>query len=114
MERDPDWTSEDRRAAFWMLDRFSGGHVWVGWFEGASPWERHPAGDELVHVLEGEVDVTVLTDEGPVTTTLTAGTGCVVPQGAWHRQAARGRVVEYGATPGVTEHSGAEDPREED
>ena len=35
-------------------------------FRGQTPWERHPAGDELLHVIEGAVEVTVLTDDGPV------------------------------------------------
>src|SRR5215831_19489150 len=35
-------------------------------------WECHPAGDELLHVLEGALEVTTMTDEGPVQTTVPA------------------------------------------
>jgi quercetin dioxygenase-like cupin family protein len=31
-----------------------------------SPWERHPTSDELLHVLEGEVEIILMTDDGPV------------------------------------------------
>ena len=57
-------------------------------FRGQTPWERHPAGDELLHVIEGAVEVTVLTDDGPVRRSVTAGSVLVVPCGAWHRQRA--------------------------
>src|SRR5438876_11366916 len=45
-------------------------------FSEPSHWERDPAGDELLHVLEGEAAVVTLTDGGPVRST--AGAGPVV------------------------------------
>ena len=45
--------------------------------------------DELLHVLDGEIDLTVLTDEGPVRSNIPAGSVFVVPQGLWHRPVAR-------------------------
>jgi quercetin dioxygenase-like cupin family protein len=81
---------------------------------GESPWERHPGGDELLHALDGEVEVTVLTDGGPVHTTVRAGSVFVCPRGLWHRQRARGAVTHLYASPlEGTEHSWAEDPRGE-
>src|SRR2546422_2824003 len=35
-------------------------------FSGQPPWERHPDGDELLHVIEGELELTLLTPEGRV------------------------------------------------
>ena len=48
-------------------------------------WERHPKGDELLHVLEGDLEITLLRDEGSEKTVLGAGTVFVVPRGVWHR-----------------------------
>jgi hypothetical protein len=44
--------------------------LWIGRFgEGSigqrSPWERHLEGEELLHILEGAVEVTLLLDSGP-------------------------------------------------
>ncbi len=48
-------------AAFATLAETRNGGVFAGSFEGESPWERHVNGDELVHVLDDETRVTVLT-----------------------------------------------------
>lgn len=70
-----------------------------------STWERHPAGDELVVLLSGRVDVVQELDGLEVTTTLVPGTAMINPRGVWHR----GVVHEPGTglfiTPGRgTEH----------
>ena len=57
-------------------------------YTGQTPWERHPDGDELLLVLDGDLEVTVLTDDGPVTRKLRASEAFVCPQGLWHRQLA--------------------------
>lgn len=81
-------------------------------FSGATPWERHPDGDELLHVLDGEVDVTVLTDDGPVDVVVPAGSLFVCPRGLWHRQTPKAAATVFFATPTATsEASWADDPR---
>jgi quercetin dioxygenase-like cupin family protein len=98
---------------FRELARFNRGSVGVFWASGGtSPWERHPDDDELLQVLEGEAQIVVLTDEGPVTTLVCAGSVFVVPRGLWHRHRMLGKVKELYVTPGRTEHSTAEDPRD--
>ena len=77
---------------------------------GLSPWERHPTGDELLHVLEGEVEIVVQTEAGPVRTRVAAGSVLVVPRGLWHRHDVREHLVELYVTPGTTEHSNADHP----
>ena len=52
-------------------------------------WERHPRGDELLQLLEGEIEMTLLKDAGPETHVLRAGELFVVPRGVWHRPHAR-------------------------
>src|SRR6266478_1582799 len=60
--------------------------VGVSRFSGApSHWERHPAGDELLHILDGETDVVTLTDAGSTRSTAPAGSLFICPQGFWHR-----------------------------
>ncbi len=92
-----------------MLDQCTLG---VFRFSGQAPWERHPAGDELLCALDGDVDITVLTDDGPVQTTVRAGSVFICPRGLWHRQLARHGATHLYATPlEGSEHSWAEDPR---
>jgi mannose-6-phosphate isomerase-like protein (cupin superfamily) len=81
-------------------------------FSGQTPWERHPDGDELLHILEGDVAITVLTDDGPVETPVRAGSLFIVPRGLWHRQRPRSVATVLFATPTMgSEHSWADDPR---
>ncbi len=105
-------TEEDANAAMRMLASFNQCMVGLVRYSGQPPWERHPGGDELLHILEGEVDVTVLTDGGPVHEIVRAGSVCIVPQGLWHRTHARAAVTLLYMTPAEgNEHSFAEDPR---
>jgi quercetin dioxygenase-like cupin family protein len=96
---------------FRKLAQFNGGQVGVFWSgPGVTPWERHPEDDELLQVLEGEADVTVWTEEGPITATVKAGHLLVVPRGLWHRHEIHDFVKELYLTPDASEHSSAEDP----
>jgi mannose-6-phosphate isomerase-like protein (cupin superfamily) len=57
-------------------------------FEGETDWphwEMHPAGDEILLLLDGRL--TLLVEEGGVqrAVEMTAGSTFVVPAGAWHR-----------------------------
>jgi quercetin dioxygenase-like cupin family protein len=96
---------------FAKLASFNHGGVFLGRFTGQAPWERHRHGDELVHVLDGEVDLTVMTARGPLRVRLRAGGVFVVPRGLWHRQHARTEVTLLSATPTPTDVSFADDPR---
>lgn len=100
-----------RELEFKQLASFNKGTV--GIFQtgaGVSPWERHPDDDELLHVLEGAVEITVVTPEGWRTASVTAGSIFIVPRGLWHRHTIKERLVELYVTPGETEHSMAADP----
>jgi mannose-6-phosphate isomerase-like protein (cupin superfamily) len=105
-------TEEDAIAAERKLASFNQCMVGLVRYSGQPPWERHPGGDELLHILEGEVDVIVLTDGGPVHEIARAGSVCIVPQRLWHRTHARAAVTLLYMTPAEgNEHSFAEDPR---
>jgi lactoylglutathione lyase len=103
-------TAREADEAFRKLAAFNGGGVFVGRFSGRSPWERHPTGDELLHVLDGAVEVTLLAGDGPTRVTVAAGSVFVVPRGVWHRQLPRPVVTLLNATPQPTDVSFAEDP----
>lgn len=83
-------------------------------FSGRTPWERHP-GDELLYVVQGAVEVTVLLDDGAQQTTLSEGSVFVVPAGRWHRQAPKPVVSLMFVTPAEgTDASWSDDPRRDE
>ena len=90
-----------------------GGGVFWSSEGGPSPWEMHPDCDELLHVIDGEIEVEVLPSDGGeiVGATIKAGCYIVVPRGCWHRQYLRTKSTEFYLTPGRTLHSQSEDPR---
>jgi len=107
-----DTTAEDAGAAVRNVARIGNLTLGVMSYTGLTPWERHPDGDELLLVLDGELEVTALTDDGQVKRKLRAGEAFVCPQGLWHRQFAAksvsmlyGTPIEHGAV------SFADDPR---
>jgi quercetin dioxygenase-like cupin family protein len=107
-----DTTGEQADAAVRTLSWLGDLQLGVMRFSGQTPWERHPDGDELLQVLDGAVDVTVLTDDGPVVVPLETGGIFVCPRGLWHRQRSRPTVtILFGTPVHTTEHSWADDPR---
>lgn len=96
---------EQSDAAFATLAPFDTGGVFAGSFSGESPWERHTAGDELVHILKGETKLIILTDKGEQILDLKGGMVTVVPRGHWHRFIAPNEVTVLTATPHPTDHS---------
>jgi mannose-6-phosphate isomerase-like protein (cupin superfamily)/ketosteroid isomerase-like protein len=112
MAIDPGRTREEGAGSMSFLGPFNQCTLGLVRFSGQTPWERHPGGDELLHVLTGEVRVTLLGEGGRTEATLRAGSIFVVPRGVWHRQVASAGVTLLFATPTEeTEHSWAEDPR---
>ena len=99
--------NEDRLLG--SLDRAS---VLITRHHGLPPWERHPDGDELIVVLDGGGEITVLTEDGPVRSELRPGRIFVCPKGLWHRTDAQPEMTALYVTPlAGGEHSYAEDPR---
>jgi quercetin dioxygenase-like cupin family protein len=104
-------TEADAMAAVRIVTSFNQCMVGTVRFSGLTPWERHPD-DELLHVLQGEVEVTVLTESGAIHRTLRAGSVFVVPRGLWHRQHPRPSVTLMFVTSQTgNEASRADDPR---
>jgi uncharacterized cupin superfamily protein len=68
-------------------------------------WERHPAGEELVLLLSGRVDLIQEIDGREVRTELRPGTAVVNPTGVWHTADVHEPGVGLFITPGSgTEH----------
>jgi len=85
-------TDDQARAAMQVFTSLDSAMVGIVRFSGLTPWEWHPT-DELLYILEGTVDVTVLAGETPEKVTVSAGSVVVVPAKAWHRQHAQGTVA---------------------
>lgn len=53
-------------------------------------WEQHPAGEEILVLVEGHMGVALEEGDGVRIVELdTPGATCVVPRGVWHRQLVR-------------------------
>lgn len=52
-------------------------------------WEMHPAGDELLYLLSGALEVILEDRDGERVVELRAGAACLVPRGVWHRPMVR-------------------------
>jgi mannose-6-phosphate isomerase-like protein (cupin superfamily) len=67
--------------------------------------EMHPAGDEVVYVLSGAIDLILQEPAGDRTIELQAGAGHLVPRGVWHTARVRVPASVLHVTPGAgTEH----------
>lgn len=68
-------------------------------------WERHPAGEELVLLLSGRVELIQEIDGAEVRTELRPGMAVVNPRGVWHTADVHEPGVGLFITPGQgTEH----------
>jgi hypothetical protein len=76
---------------FWSLskeeiEKFGNGWLVVEYTctEDWPTWEMHPAGDELVYLLEGDAELLLDRPEGIQTTSVTDRGLVLVPRGVWH------------------------------
>ncbi len=111
--RTPTSPQDERRKGLAQLAPYRDGGIFTSKFSGTGGWERHPAGDEIVYVLEGATMLRSITDAGPQQQELRAGMMVVVPQGLWHRFESAAGVTLMSVTPLPTEHPeiDIEDPR---
>ena len=71
----------------------------IGAFVGCPHWERHNGGDELLLVLAGTSNLSILEDGEVRTRPVPAGSLVVVPQGHWHSNDAPDGVTMLYITP---------------
>ena len=108
-------TVHDGGSAFWRrlaagelpdIDRgrlITAGYSETDW----SSWERHPAGDEIVMLLDGEATLVIESPDGAEYDVALAGSGsyAVVPRGCWHTLRVHAPCRTLIVTPGRgTEH----------
>lgn len=90
---DTDPELEQRAYTSWVVAEHEFDESW-------DEWERHPQGDKVVRVLEGEVVMTFQRDQQIRTTIVGAGESVVVPLGTWHtmdvRRPARILAITWG------------------
>jgi quercetin dioxygenase-like cupin family protein len=106
-------TMADRKDSSARLAPYRDGTLSVTKFAGKGHWERHLAGDELIHVLDGTATLELVGEDGPQSFVLRAGTIAINPQGAWHRFASPEGVTLLAVTPNPSEviDLDVEDPR---
>jgi mannose-6-phosphate isomerase-like protein (cupin superfamily) len=112
--RSPDSTMADRKGSVAQLATYRDGPLLAIKASGKDHWERHLAGDELIHILDGSVTLEIVCDDGPPKSfPLRTGTVAVIPQGAWHRFISSEGATQMAATPfpGETIEVDVDDPR---
>ncbi|MGB9648306.1 MAG: hypothetical protein WCB44_24810 [Stellaceae bacterium] len=112
--RTPQSTMADRKGSAARLASYRDGALTATKFAGKGHWESHPAGDELIHILDGTATLEIVCDDGPPKSfALRAGMMAVNPQGAWHRFHSSEGVTLMTATPFPSEviELDVDDPR---
>lgn len=71
----------------------------VSGFKGRPPWELHSLGDELLLVLAGQSELTVVEGANREVRTLLPGHLAIVPRGRWHSNSAPDGVTMLWITP---------------
>lgn len=111
--RTPETTAVERGEAISRLLPYRDGAIFAAKFSGKGAWERHPQGDEIVHIVEGETTLHLITAEGRQSLSLKTGMLVVVPRNAWHQFEAPNGVSLMTTTPQPTENLevDVDDPR---
>lgn len=92
-------TEADEAASRATLGWMNNSSVGVQRYQGVPPWEIHRDADELLYVVEGDLELTVVGDDGPETAHITGGMIAVVPKARWHRPVAKTLVTLFTVTP---------------
>jgi mannose-6-phosphate isomerase-like protein (cupin superfamily) len=90
--------------AFARLSEYRDGAIYVGFYSGSSDWERHPKGDEIVMVLEGNSTVVLLTEGQEERVRLETGDLVVVPANVWHMFEGSEKLKVLSVTPDPTDN----------
>ena len=103
--RTPETPDAEMQNAFAKLANLDASGIFITHYSGNSEWERHPSGDELVQVIEGETALFLLIDGVEHKNIMKAGELFVVPKGIWHRFESPKGLKVLTITPPPTEHS---------
>ena len=114
LRRTPQSTREETKGSVARLASYRDGLLLAIKASGTDHWERHPTGDELIHILDGTATLEIVCDDGPPKSfALRAGMIAVIPRGAWHRALSADGKTEMTATPFPGDHIelDVDDPR---
>lgn len=111
--RTPQSTREETKGSVARLADYRDGLLLAIKTSGKDHWERHLAGDELIHILAGTKTLEIVCAAGPPKSfALRAGTMVVIPQGAWHRSYSEGTTTMSAVPfPGENIDVDVDDPR---
>src|ERR1700737_75535 len=113
--RTPQSTRAETKGSVARLASYRDGLLLAIKSSGTDHWERHLAGDELIHILDGTAMLEIVCDDGPPKSfALRAGMLVVIPQGAWHRGHSSEGTTQMNATsfPGEHVELAGDDPRQ--
>ena len=111
--RTPASTSEERKGSSTRVTTYRDATIFANKSAGQGAWERHPEGDELVYIVDGEATLQIITESGPQTIHVDAGKLAIVRRGDWHRFHYPKGVTLMTITPGKSEYVrlDVDDPR---
>ena len=115
VNRGPHTTENEVEAAFASLGQgdFKDANIFFGSFDGCAGWEKHPAGEELVQIVNGATEFDIIVDDELKTLQLSSGNLIIVPKDSWHRFRSKAGVTVLTATPkGEEPHLFVDDPRQ--
>ena len=102
--RSPESTDEEMRNSVSKLSDYRDGAIFITYYDGDTEWERHPVGDEIVLVIEGQTTLVLLEDGRDTANELHEGEFFVVPQNIWHRFETPSKMKVWSVTPQPTDH----------
>ncbi len=102
--RSPESTDEEMRNSVSKLSDYRDGAIFITYYDGDTEWERHPVGDEIVLVIEGQTTLILLEDGCETANELHEGEFFVVPQNIWHRFETPSKMKVWSVTPQPTDH----------
>lgn len=112
--RTPQSTMADRKGSAERLAPYRDGTLGVSKFAGKGHWEAHPAGDELIYIIDGTATLEVVGEDGRQSLALRAGMIAINRQGTWHRFSSTDGVTLLAVTPSPSEviDLDVDDPRQ--
>jgi mannose-6-phosphate isomerase-like protein (cupin superfamily) len=112
--RTPQSTRAETKGSVARLASYRDGLLLAIKSSGTDHWERHLAGEELIHIVDGTATLEIVCDDGPPKSfAVRAGMIVIIPQGAWHRGHSSEGTTQMNATPFPGEHVelDVDDPR---
>lgn len=102
--RTPASTRGERAGSSTQLAQYRDATIFANKSAGRGAWERHPAGDELVYILEGAATLEVMSEGVTTSIPVSKGKLAIVAAGDWHRFHYPDGVTLMTITPGKSEY----------